>query len=124
MTEQTAASVSEPPFVYLSPKWALVAFLISSPALLAFWWFGHSGQGLVAYFSIAILVLLVRICWRLRGRWWVWLILAAFVISHLCLVALVPPFDLHSPAVVLVPVGLFDFLLWFTILWQAQKRLD
>ena len=125
MPQQTeAASTSELPFEDLSRKWALVAFLIGSPALLAFWWLGRRGQDLVAYFSICILVLLVKVCWRLRSRWWVWLVLSIYAISHICFVAMVPPFELHSPEVVLVPFGILDFLLWFTILWYAQKRLD
>lgn len=105
----------------LSKKWIFIAIMISAPGFLIFAWFGYPDKGLVAYFSIAIITLLLKVSWQMRYAAWLWLIMAAFVFLHAYLITNIGTINLKTPAVILVPFGIADFSVWFSILWTAHN---
>lgn len=103
-------------------KWAAIAMVASLPFLVIPYSLGRPDKGLAAYFSVAILIVLVRISRDLLAHWWIIVVLLAYVVVHACAVASIGFQRLHFPAVVLVPVGIADFALWFSALWFAERR--
>jgi hypothetical protein len=108
-------------FYNLSRRWALVAVGASLPAFFIFALAGHPDKGLVAFFSIGIMLLILRICWRLRTKIWFWCIFALILSIHAVAVLYANFGVLKYTFVVCLPVVMADFFSTFAIFWFSEK---
>jgi len=110
-------------FNNLSGKWALLIFVLSAPIFMIFAYFDRSDKGLVAYFSCAIILTLLRASWPLRRMSWFWPVMILATAIHALAVWRISFTALDFPAVILVPFGIVDFLAWFYVVWSLSKRV-
>ena len=95
-----------------SRKWGIIATL---SGFVAFVSLGDPGRGRLAWLSVTVIVLAVRVRWDLKDKGTFWIAVAAIVVAHGLLVIEAPAFGDHYPALLLAPFGLIDLAFVFLI---------
>jgi hypothetical protein len=90
--------------------WAVIAFLISLPVAEFVEHYYGPGRGRVAGVAFGLMILTGRAFWYLRRRVWFWLTVAALLLIHVVLVAVVSWTNKSLPAPALWFVGIIDFV--------------
>lgn len=105
------------------PRWfGAVCLLSGLPFFLLGIYFGHPDKGIVATFSVALLVLIGRMHWRNRRRAWFWVALGLAFLLHIDLVSVAhfPEFD--RPAIlVFAPFVLADFVVMAWVFARLER---
>lgn len=104
-----------------SRKWGLIATLSGLVAFIAFSSLGDPGRGRLAWLSVTVIVLAVRIRWDLRDRGLFWIALAAIVLAHSIVVFEAPALGDHYPALLLAPFAVIDLAVVFLIFAMLER---
>jgi hypothetical protein len=105
-----------------SRKWGLLSTLSGLVAFLVFVSLGDPGRGRLAWLSVTVIVLAVRIRWDLKDRGAFWIAVTGIVVAHGLLVFRVPTPGDHYPALLLAPFGLIDLALVFFVFALLDRK--
>lgn len=89
----------------------IICLAILVPVFFLFQHFGKEDMGLNIGICLGIFVIAIRIRWELRTQLWFWCLIAFLLALHVPLFYLIQWPHVWVPGVVLLPVGLADFLL-------------
>jgi hypothetical protein len=99
----------------------LIIFACTVPVMLFFWHIGKFELGLNIGMSLAIAALAAGIYWKLRRRFWLWVILVSLFAMHLPLLVRIHRPNRWVPGIELLPIGLADLLIYIGVITLAKK---
>lgn len=105
----------------ITTKWAMLAAICASPLFIVFAYFGDPGRGQAAWVSAGVIAIAARFWWEFKGRIWYWLMLAVIVLLHVAVILLIPWSFKQLSYIALLPVGLLDFCVAYSIIRLAAK---
>lgn len=72
--------------------------------------------------SIGVLFCVGFVAWEFRRKQSFWLLMAVIATVHLVITFCVPWQDGRFPGFLLIPIGLADFCVWFSLVYIVLKR--
>jgi hypothetical protein len=82
------------------------------PVFLLFRHFGKTDMGLNAFICLGIALLVIKIYWKLRTRFWFWTVIVLILALHVPLVLRVQWPHVWVPGIALLPIGLADLFIY------------
>ena len=103
--------------------WGIVCLLCGVPFFLILANLGHPGKGLVAVYSVALIVLVARIFWQSSRYGWYWGLLCTTVLYHIVALLFIDfPKSSYPIVIVAAPLVFLDFSLVFFAFKTFEKR--
>lgn len=106
--------------------WGLVIFgaVAAFAVFLAFAHFGRPGNGKVAGYLTGLLICVVGLRWRLRGRPWFWATIGLIAVVEAPLAIFIPWTNKWIPAAGIMPFAIADFVGILLLIERVKKWAD
>ena len=94
------------------------------PIALLFVYFGRFDLARPTLLSMIVIVVALAMKWKLRGRVWFWVTMAAIVILHVLLIVAIPWTTRWIPAIVATPILAVDLATILVIVKVLEKLFE
>lgn len=101
--------------------WSMTAVVLTFPLCLLFDHFGMPGSGRVAWFSLGMLLIAIKVRWELSSRPWFWATVSMIAVLHMPLVFFVPWTSKWIPAAIMLPFCVVDCLVILGIIQLVER---
>ena len=101
--------------------WYVAMAIIVSPLIPLFDHLGRPELERPVPMALGMILITIKVCRDIRGRWWFWVTMAAVAALHVPLILYIPWTTKWVPAVAILPICIADLLVILGIVSLAER---